>query len=78
MDKLYASIVVAISSLVGILIGWLLKQRYTNAEIDKLKAEKIKYAGENLEKLQEKRRSYDNACEKCKQIALSLISKFAV
>ncbi len=65
--------------LAGGVVGWLLKQWRSSAEIGKLKAEKtkleqetVKYAGENLTKLQEKRATYGNDCENCKRIALKL------
>ena len=59
----------------GILLGWLLNLWQTKANIKKLKAEIIKYAGDNLEKLQSKRRAYYNSIEECKQITLKLISE---
>ena len=77
MNTLVATIIASIASLVGILIGWFLKRRLDKAQIDKLKMEIIKYAGENLEKLQTQRSSYDDACENCKQIALRLCDELA-
>ena len=71
MDILKAILLAAFSLIVGLLSNlW-----YTKTVIKKLKAEIIKYAGENLEKLQSKRRAYDNSIEECKQIALKLISE---
>jgi hypothetical protein len=68
-----------VCTLLGGLVGWFLNQLRLSAEIGKLKAEKnklkqetIKFAGENLSKVQEKREAYDKACENCKQIALKL------
>jgi len=75
MSGLYITVFI----LLGALVGWLLNQWRLSAEIGKLKAEKVKleqetvkYAGENLTKLQEKREAYDNDCENCKRIALKL------
>lgn len=74
----------AASVAVGFGAGWILKQLQVRADIGKLKAEKskleqetVKYAGENLTRLQEKRRDYDDACENCKQIAIKLCGELA-
>jgi len=37
----------------------------------------VKYAGETLTRLQEKRRDYDDACENCKKIAIKLCDELA-
>jgi hypothetical protein len=67
---------------IGFVAGWCVKQWYVKVEIDKLRAEKakleeetLKYAGENLEKLQRKRAAYNDLCESCKQVALRLINE---
>lgn len=73
---------IVICTSLGGLIGWFLKQRRSSieigkikAEVNKLKQETFKYAGDNLTKLQEKRGTYDNDCENCKRIALKLFEE---
>jgi hypothetical protein len=66
---------ILIGSLIGGTIGWILNQWRLSAEIAKLKQETIKFAGENLSKVQEKRMAYNNACVDCKLIAVRLIDE---
>jgi len=72
MDRIAPTLLASLTTLCGILIGWFLRRGLDKAQIEKLKAEKIKYAGENLAKLQEKRNAYDKSCENCKRIVLKL------
>ena len=57
-------------------LAWFLTQRRTIADIDKLKAEKLKldaeianYAGVNLKELQRTREAHSAACQNCKRSA---------
>ncbi len=71
-----------VSAGIAFSVGWFLKQFQVKAEIGKLKAEKdkleeetIKYAGDNLAILHDKRNSYNEVCEISKQIALKLLDE---
>ncbi len=63
-------------------LGWILKQLHTKAVITNLRHQNksleqqtLKFAGDNLDRLQQKRKSYNDAAENCKQIALQLITE---
>jgi hypothetical protein len=67
---------------IGFGVGWCVKQLRVKTEIGKLKAETAKlkqetfrYAGENLEKRQQKRAAYNDILESSKQVVLKLINQ---